>query len=194
MKAAAYIRAPHDTAGDRERQLETIRRFVQQCSGWELSGVYAETSGSRRDRPSFRRLLAAAEQRTVDVIVIERLDRVADSLRELVQVFEAVGRCHVALVCLEEQIDTSTDRGISCSTSCGLSASSNVGSTESISGWAWPEPGLWGRRVGRPPAQVDPAEVRRLREAGLSDQQDWGPAEDLADAGHRLARAPSRSV
>jgi hypothetical protein len=44
MKAAAYIRAPRDTPDDGDRQLETIRCFVE-GSGWELAGVYAEPSG-----------------------------------------------------------------------------------------------------------------------------------------------------
>ncbi len=187
LKAAAYIRAPHETPDDRERQVETIRRFVESF-GWELGGVYAEPSGSRRDRPSLRRLLAAAEQRMVDVIVIERLDRVADSLRELVQVFEAVGRCRVALVCLEEQIDTSRDGG-----NLIFHVMRAVDQFERRLHGQRIRVGLararvLGTRVGRPPTGVDPATVGQLREEGLSYRQIGRRLGISPTLAHRLAR------
>ena len=190
MKAAAYIRAPLDSPADRERQLETIRRFVE-ASGWQLSGVYAEPSESRRDRPSFRRLLAAAEQRQVDVIVIERLDRVAGSLRELVEVFQDVGRCPVALVCLEEQLDTSTDGGelvFQVMRAVGQFARRLHGQRIRV-GLARTR--ALGTRVGRAPAGVDPASVVRLREQGLSYRQIGYRLGISATLAHRLARPPS---
>jgi hypothetical protein len=80
MRAAAYIRAE---AADRDRQLALIRQRAE-ASGRELLDVYADPSGRRGNQPGFRRLLAAAEQRSVDVLIIERLDRLASSVRALV--------------------------------------------------------------------------------------------------------------
>ena len=108
MKAAAYIRA--GASADRDRQLEPIRRRAE-VSGWELVDIYADPSGRRGNRPSFQRLPAAAEQRTVDVIIIERLDCLVGSLRELAHLFEDLRRCQVSLVSLDEEIDTSTGHG-----------------------------------------------------------------------------------
>jgi DNA invertase Pin-like site-specific DNA recombinase len=190
MKAAAYIRTWHDRRDDGDRQLEAIRQFVE-GSRWQLTGVYAEPSGSRTDRPQFRRLLAAAEQRTVDVIVIERLDRVAGSLRELVEVFETVRRCRVALVCLEEQINTSTHGG-----DLVFDVMRVVGQFERRLHGKRIRVGLararvLGTRLGRPPAGVDPATVVQLREQALSYRQ-IGRRLGISPAlAHRLARRSS---
>jgi len=168
MKAAAYIRAPHDTPDDREGQLDDIRQFAVQ-PGWELVGIYTDPpSGRRPDRSSFRRLLADAEQRKFDVVIIQRFDRAAGSLRELVHAFEHFRRCGVAVAFVEEAIDTSTP-----AETLVWDIMRAVGQFERRLTSARIRSGLararaLGRRVGRPPADIDPADVARLREQGLS--------------------------
>ncbi len=185
MKAAAYVRA--GAPGDRDRQLEPIRRRAE-GSGWELTDVYADPSGRRGNQPGFRRLLAAAEQRAVDVIIIERLDRLAGSLRELAQLFEDLRRCQVALVSLDEEIDTSTGHGdLVCHVMRAVGRFERRLHGERIRvGLARAR--VAGTRLGRPPAGVDPAAVVRLREEGLSYRQVGRRLGISAALAHRLAR------
>ena len=188
MKAAAYIRA--GASADRDRQLEPIRRRAE-VSGWELVDIYADPSGRRGNRPSFQRLLAAAEQRTVDVIIIERLDCLVGSLRELAHLFEDLRRCQVSLVSLDEEIDTSTGHGdLMCHVMRAVGRFERRLHGERIRlGLARAR--ARGTRVGRPPAGVDPSTVVRLREEGLSYRQVGHRLGISAALAHRLGRPSS---
>jgi len=72
-------------------QLKELRRQVR-LRGWKLAGEYVDTgwSGSKASRPQLDRLMADARSRTLDVILVWKLDRwgrsvsnVLDSLNEL---------------------------------------------------------------------------------------------------------------
>src|SRR4051812_11669786 len=72
--------------------------------------VFVETaSGTRTDRPKLAKALDAA--REGDVLVIWRLDRLARSLRHLIDIADDLNRRGIALRSLAESIDTSTPSG-----------------------------------------------------------------------------------
>jgi DNA invertase Pin-like site-specific DNA recombinase len=128
----------------------------------------------------------------VDIIVFARLDCVAGSLREPVQVFDVVRRCRVALASVEEQIDTSRDGG-----DLVFHVMRAVGQFERRCHGERIRLGLARARVGgtrldRPPADVNPADVVRLRDQGLSYRQVGRRLGISAALAHRLARAASR--
>jgi len=127
----------------------------------------------------------------VDVLIIERLDRLASSVRALVEVFEEIRRCRVALVSLDDEIDTSTGDG-------GLvfQLMRAVGQFERRRYGQRIRLGLArargvGTRLGRPPAEVNPADVVRLRAQGLSYRQVGRRLGISAALAHRLARTAS---
>ena len=66
-------------------------------------------SGRTFDRPGLKALLDYA--RAGDALMVVRLDRLGRSLRELLDVVELLKQRGVALVSLEEKIDTSLGRG-----------------------------------------------------------------------------------
>ena len=86
-RAAAYLRVSTDKQ-DLEVQLTEIRQHAVR-RGWELVETYSDiASGARDDRLGFRRLLADATKRKFDVIVVQRFDRAARSVKQLVQALE----------------------------------------------------------------------------------------------------------
>jgi DNA invertase Pin-like site-specific DNA recombinase len=66
-------------------------------------------SGKSMDRPGLTELLAYA--RKGDTLAIVRLDRLGRSLAELISIVEQLKVCGVALLSLEEKIDTSSAAG-----------------------------------------------------------------------------------
>ena len=72
--------------------------------------VFVETgSGTRTDRPELAKVLEQARQD--DVLVVWRLDRLARSLRHLIDIADDLNRRGVALKSITESIDTTTPSG-----------------------------------------------------------------------------------
>ena len=127
--------------------------------------IFAERiSGSVRNRPELDRLLD--QLRAGDVIVVTKYDRLARSLRDLLEIVEAIGERGAGFRSLAEDIDTTTPAGrlifhvfasiaqfererISERTREGLAAAKKRG-----------------RTGGRPPALTEDQkiEVRRMRD------------------------------
>jgi DNA invertase Pin-like site-specific DNA recombinase len=79
-------------------------------SGAGCERVFVETaSGVRQDRPELARLLELA--RPGDVVVCWRLDRIARSLRHLIEIADDLSHRGVGLRSITEAIDTSTPAG-----------------------------------------------------------------------------------
>lgn len=88
---------------DHALQLDALR-----AAGCER--IVTETaSGTRTDRPELAKLLEQA--REGDVLVVWRLDRLARSLKHLIDLSEGMNRRGIALRSLTESIDTSTTSG-----------------------------------------------------------------------------------
>lgn len=129
--------------------------------------VYAETaSGAARDRAELARLLD--QLRAGDVVVVAKYDRLARSLRDLLDIVEVIGARGAGFRSLAEEIDTTTPAGrlvfhvfasiaeferarIAERTREGLAAARKRGR-------------IGGRPRALSPAQAD--EVRAMKEAG----------------------------
>lgn len=97
-----YARVSTDQQ-DHALQLDALRQ-----AGCER--VFIETaSGTRTDRPELAKALEQA--RSGDVLVIWRLDRLARSLRHLIDISEQLQQRGIALRSVTEAIDTSTPAG-----------------------------------------------------------------------------------
>lgn len=127
--------------------------------------IFAEKiSGAKLDRPELSRMLD--QLRDGDVVTVAKYDRLARSLKDLLEIVEAIGQCGAGFRSLGEDIDTTTPAGrlvfhvfasiaqfererISERTKEGLAAARKRG-----------------RVGGRPPAlsPAQKAEVRRMRD------------------------------
>src|ERR1700688_2049890 len=94
-----YARVSQDTQ-DHALQLDALR-----AAGCHK--VFVETaSGTRTDRPELAKLMETA--RKGDTVVCWRLDRLARSLRHLIDIADDLNRRGVALKSITESIDTTT--------------------------------------------------------------------------------------
>ena len=123
--------------------------------------VFVETaSGARTDRPE---LAKALEQvRNGDVLVIWRLDRLARSMRHLIDIADDLNRRGIALKSITESIDTTTPSGRFMFNILGaLSAMEREIIIERTRA-GLQAAAARGRRGGRPPA-LDEAKVRAAK-------------------------------
>lgn len=123
LRAACYVRCStakksvHSTS-DRvvyeqnpDVQEQLLRKMVE-ARGWELAGVYSDrASGSKESRPGLDALMADARRRKFDCLVIFRLDRLARSLKQLVDILTEFRHLHIAFVSHQENLDTESPAG-----------------------------------------------------------------------------------
>ena len=188
MKAAAYARVSTGRQ-DLEVQLEEIRQFVAR-KGWTLVATYADVaSGSREDRIDFRRLLADAAKGKLEVVIVQRFDRAARSVKQLVETLEHLRRCRASFVSLKEDVDTSTPAG-----ELIFHVMAAIGQFERALIGDRIRSGLerakaLGKMVGRPRVQISGAQVLALRAQGLSYRDIARRLQISPALAHRLAQA-----
>lgn len=66
-------------------------------------------SGSKRERPELDRMLE--QLRDGDVVTVTKYDRLARSLKDLLEIVEVIGECGAGFRSLAEDIDTTTPAG-----------------------------------------------------------------------------------
>jgi DNA invertase Pin-like site-specific DNA recombinase len=172
-------------------QLVELRAYCQR-RGWEIAGEYVDkgVSGAKEHRPALDRLLEHCRRRKVDAVVVYRYDRFARSLRQLVNALEEFRALGIDFVSLHEGVDTSTPNG---RLVFGIFASIAEFERELIrnrvrSGLAAAK--ARGKRLGRPPAVVDPSRVASLRTQGCS----WAEIAEVLGIGKGTAQRAFHSL
>jgi DNA invertase Pin-like site-specific DNA recombinase len=137
---------------------------------WEINEEFTDAgiSGSKESRPALNRLLADAKRRKFDAVLVDRYDRFARSLRQLVNALSEFDALGIDFVSLHEGVDTSTPNG---RLVFGIFASIAEFERELIRGRV--RSGLAaararGKRLGRPQVVLDASRIVALREAGRS--------------------------
>jgi site-specific DNA recombinase len=91
MRAIIYARYSTDRQNDHsiEDQVEVCRRMIER-EGWTLLRIYEDRafSGASRFRPGYQQLLADAEQRAFDVVVVEAIDRLGRKLADIAELYD----------------------------------------------------------------------------------------------------------
>ena len=128
QKGAFVIETPKYIAiySRKSRQTETgesVANQVQLCRSYALTHfgpdcalrllVFEDEgfSGSNLNRPGFRALWEAAENRQLSAIVVYRLDRISRSINDFARLLEELNRWDVAFVSIREQFDTGSPLG-----------------------------------------------------------------------------------
>src|SRR5213080_4634608 len=162
-----------------EPQLRDLREYVA-ARGWRAEEyVDVGVSGARQRRPALDRLLAAVKVRRVDVVVVAAFDRMGRSVRHLVETLDLFRHLGVEFISLREQIDTGSPLGQALFTIIAAIAQLERSLIAERVRAGLRRARADGKRLGRPPRQVDPARLasairRRLsvreaaRELGIS--------------------------
>jgi DNA invertase Pin-like site-specific DNA recombinase len=169
-RVAVYARVS-TTTQDPETQLRELRTYVER-RGWSLTEEFVDhgVSGAKESRPALDRLLRAARQRKLDVILVWALDRFGRSLRHLVTVIDELGALGVGFVAFTQGVDTTT------SNPAGLLTLQVLGAVAEFeramirervrAGVA--KARAQGKHLGRPRKEIRPERVHHLRAQGMS--------------------------
>lgn len=97
-----YARVSTDEQ-DHAPQIDALERA-------ECGRIYREhISGKSKERPELTKLLDAL--RSGDVVIVQRLDRLGRSLKDLIELIEQFREVNVQFISLSESIDTTTATG-----------------------------------------------------------------------------------
>ena len=169
IRAGLYIRV---STVDQNPQLQfnELREFCR-ARAWKNSAEFVDhgVSGIDSSRPGLRQLLQACHLRTIDAVIVWRLDRLARSLADLVrltQTFESSGINFVSV--RDSGLDTTTTQG---KLFFGISAvyaefERNMIIERTRAGIAAAR--ARGKTLGRPRIPIDSAQICALRDLGLS--------------------------
>lgn len=116
-RAAIYVRvSTEEQARDGyglAAQEQSARAYCQ-AQGWELVDVYRDAGRSGksvRGREALRELLDRAKAGQFERVVFWKLDRLGRNLRDLLEICEQLEGADVAIVSVQEAIDTGTPSG-----------------------------------------------------------------------------------
>jgi site-specific DNA recombinase len=117
MRAAGYVRVSTDEQAREgcslDNQEARIRHYAE-SQEWELVEMYREEgfSGKTTDRPQLQRLLADVKAKTLDVVLVYRVDRLTRKQKDLWFLLEDVFEKHkVGFKSVVEPFDTTTAQG-----------------------------------------------------------------------------------
>lgn len=116
MRAVGYVRVSTDKQADRgvslEAQVEKVRAMATVHSA-ELVEVITDAGESAKslDRPGMAHVLEMVRTKTVDMVIVAKLDRLTRSVRDLADLLEIFQRRGVSLVSVAEALDTGSAAG-----------------------------------------------------------------------------------
>ena len=179
-RAALYLRV--STVDQHpETQLHDLRGLAAQ-RGFEIVQEYTDRiSGVKAKRPGLDQLMADARRGKFDVLLIWAFDRLARSVRHLLEVLDELNRLQVEFISFRENIDTGGPLGRALIVIIGAISEleRNLIIERVRSGMRRAK--LEGRRLGRPPPSINRDDLLRDRARGQSLTQ-------LAKA-YRISRA-----
>jgi DNA invertase Pin-like site-specific DNA recombinase len=151
-----------------DSQLDDLRRYAKQR--FEIIHEYIDTgiNGAQRHRPSLDVLMADARQKRFDVVLVWKFDRFACSLKHLIDSLEDFNALGIDFVSYTEGVDTTTPNGRLLFHMVGAVAQfeRDLIADRVRAGIAHAK--AIGKRIGRPPAEIDLEQVRALRNQNLS--------------------------
>jgi DNA invertase Pin-like site-specific DNA recombinase len=68
-------------------------------------------SGKNTERPEFKRMMELVEKKKINIIIFTKLDRLARSLQDLLNISSVLEKNNVKFTAVEQNIDTSTYQG-----------------------------------------------------------------------------------
>ena len=121
IRCAIYTRKSTEEGLDQEfnsldAQREASEAFIesQKQEGWQVITDHFDDggyTGGNMDRPALKRLLVAVEARTVDCIIVYKVDRLSRSLLDFSRIIEILDRNGVSFVAVTQQFNTTSSLG-----------------------------------------------------------------------------------
>jgi DNA invertase Pin-like site-specific DNA recombinase len=169
-RAALYLRV--STLDQHpETQLHDLRGLAVQ-RGFEIVQEYTDRmSGAKSKRPGLDQLMADARRGNFDVVLVWAFDRLARSVRHFLEVLDELNHLNIEFVSFRENIDTGGPLGRALIVIIGAIAELERNLIIERVRAGMPRARLEGRRLGRPPLNVDRDALLRDRSRGQSLKQ-----------------------
>jgi len=171
LRVGLYARVSTHDQQTLPLQIRTMREYAAK-RGWTIGTQIEEVGSGAAQRELRATLLAAAQRREVDVVLVWRLDRWGRSVADLVSTLQELQHLGVGFISLTEALDLTTPAGRAMA---GLLAVFAEFEREILrervrAGLAHAR--LNGKRLGRPPSVVHKAiETRKLYRQGISKSE-----------------------
>jgi len=121
IRCAIYTRKSteeglHQEFNSLDAQREASEAFIvsQKNEGWQVVTDHFDDggyTGGNMDRPALKRLLTAVEARSVDCVVVYKVDRLSRSLLDFSRIVEIFDRNGVSFAAVTQQFNTTTSIG-----------------------------------------------------------------------------------
>ena len=168
MKAALYARVSTIDQNP-QSQLLDLQQLAQQ-RGMEIVETYIDhgVSGARARRPALDKLLADAARHRFDVVVVWSFDRMARSVKHLLDILDTLNHLAIGFVSLRENIDSSGPLGRAIFVIVGAISELERSLIIERVKCGMRRAKLEGRHIGRRPLDIDRSAVLGDRTRGLS--------------------------
>jgi DNA invertase Pin-like site-specific DNA recombinase len=151
-----------------ETQLHDLKTLAAQ-RGLEITHVYIDKiSGAKAKRPALDEMLADARRARFDVVLVWAFDRLARSVKHLIEVLDELAHLSIEFVSFRENIDTGGPLGRAIVVIIGAIAELERNLIIERVRAGMRRAKLEGRRLGRAPLEIDREAVIRDRQRGLS--------------------------
>jgi site-specific DNA recombinase len=117
VRVAVYARVSLDRDGEArtiDRQLDSCRQYVEN-RGHEVVGEFVDRNASaynrRTERPQFERMREGLRNGSFDAVCVWKLDRLARRVTTAFLIAAELQAAGAILMCVEDQVDTSTGMG-----------------------------------------------------------------------------------
>ena len=169
-RAALYLRVS-TLDQNPETQLHDLRGLAAQ-RGMEIVHEYSDRiSGAKAKRPGLDQMMADARRGKFDVVLVWAFDRVARSVRHFLEVLDELNHLEIAFVSFRENVDTGGPLGRAMIIIIGAIAELERSLIIERVRAGMRRAKLEGRRLGRPPLNVDRDALLRDRSRGQSLKQ-----------------------
>lgn len=169
MKRAALYARVSTVDQHPETQLLDLRQLAEQ-RGFEIADEYIDRgiSGTRTRRPALDRLMADANRHRFDVVVVAAFDRMARSVRHLLETLDELNRVGVEFVSIRENVDSGGPLGRAIIVIIGAIAELERSLIIERVRAGMRRARLEGQHIGRRPLDLDRNAIVRDRARGLS--------------------------
>ena len=169
MKRAALYARVSTVDQHHESQLLDLQQLAAH-RGWEIVETYVDhgVSGIRTRRPALDRLMADAARHKFEVVAVAAFDRMARSVRHLLEILDEFNRLGLEFVSVRENIDSGGPLGRAVFVIVGAVAQLERDLIRERVRSGMRRARLEGRLLGRRPLDLDHAAILRDRARGLS--------------------------
>jgi DNA invertase Pin-like site-specific DNA recombinase len=142
-----------------EPQLLDLRQMAK-ARGYEIVREYSDTiSGTKSKRPGLDALIADARKHRFDAVFVWAFDRMARSVRHLLEVIDELNHLNIAFASFRESIDTSGPLGRAIIVIVSAISEFERSLIVERVKMGMRRARLEGKRIGREPMKVDRAQV-----------------------------------